>query len=79
MTYYPETMGPATVPTKRPAPKIVVAGPRPTADQISAMTPMKKTYGLPLSMNSGQNCLPPQFVKGATEKKPEKNRHTRSV
>ena len=41
ITYYPETMGPTTVPTKRPAPKRVVAGPRPTADQISAMTPIK--------------------------------------
>ena len=42
ITYYPETMGPVTVPTKRPAPKRVVAGPRPTADQISAMTPIEK-------------------------------------
>ena len=82
ITYYPETMGPVTVPTKRPAPKRVVAGPRPTADQISAMTPIekkKKTYSLPVSLYNEENCLPPQFVKGATEKKPDKNRVTRSV
>ena len=41
ITYYPETIGPTTVPRKSPAQKRVVAGPRPTADQISAMTPIK--------------------------------------
>ena len=35
-------MGPPTVPRKSPAPKRVVAGPRPTADHISAMTPIEK-------------------------------------
>ena len=35
-------MGPVTVPRNRPAQKRVVAAPRPTADQISAMTPIKK-------------------------------------
>ena len=42
ITYYPETMGPVTVPKKRLATKRVVAGPRPTADQMSAMTPIEK-------------------------------------
>ena len=41
ITYYPETTGPVTVPRKRPAAKTVVAGPRPTADQISARTPIE--------------------------------------
>ena len=35
-------MGPSIVPRKRPAQKTVVAGPRPIAGQISAMTPIKK-------------------------------------
>ena len=78
ITYYPETTGPATAPIKRPAPKRVVTGPRPTADQISAMTPIK-TYSLPVSLYSGENYLPPQFVKGATEKKPDKNQVAKSV
>ena len=61
ITYYPETMGPVTVPIKIPAPKTVVAGPRPTADQISAMTPVKK-LGFADYLFSRENCLPPQFV-----------------
>ena len=78
ITYYPETMGPVTVPIKIPAPKTVVADPRPTADQISAMTPIKK-LSFAVNLYSGEYCLPPQFVKGATEKKPDKNRVTKSV
>ena len=41
ITYYPETMGPSTVPTKILLEKTVVASPRPSAGQISAMTPIK--------------------------------------
>ena len=66
------------MPTKKPAQKRVVAGPRPTAGQISAMTPII-IYSLLVTLYSGKNCLPPQFVKGATEKNPDKNRVTSSV
>jgi hypothetical protein len=39
MTHYPVTMGPRTGPRKTLAVKRLVAGPRPTAGQISAITP----------------------------------------
>ena len=67
------------MPTKKPAQKRVVAGPRPTAGQTSAMTPVLEAYNLPVTLYNAESCLPPQFVKGATEKKPDKNRVTRSV
>lgn len=38
-TYYPLIIGPRTGPRKTLAVNRLVAGPRPTADQISAMTP----------------------------------------
>ena len=41
ITYDPETTGPSIVPIKRPLQKRLVARPRPTADQISAITPIK--------------------------------------
>ena len=38
-TYYPLIIGPSTGPRNTLAVKKLVAGPRPAADQISAMTP----------------------------------------
>ena len=69
-------MGPRTGPRKTLAVKRVMAGPRPTAGQISVMTPedklRKKEY-------SKIEYLPPVTVGGATAKKPEKNRVTINV
>jgi hypothetical protein len=78
ITYNPENTGPNTVPRNKPAQKRVVAGPRPAAGQISAMTPIKNFY-LPVSLYSGENSLPPIIVKGAIPKNPDRNRVTRSV
>lgn len=54
-----------------------MAGPRPTAGQISAMTPDDKLREKKIPPK--KRYLPPEFVRGATAKKPEKNRVTSNV
>ena len=76
-TYNPPTMGPATGPINVAAANTLVAGPRPAADQISAMTPT--LHQLMAENRERDEHIPEQLVKGATAKKPHKKRVTRRV
>ena len=76
-THNPPTIGPRTGPVKTQAVKRVVAGPRPTAGQISAMTPDDTLKGKENAQKI--KYLPPATVGGATAKKPEKRRVTINV
>lgn len=75
-TYYPLTIGPRTGPIKVAAVKTLVAGPRPPADHISAITPALNQYKV---KGFNDMAVPPQFVRGATAKKPERNRVIKRV
>ena len=75
-TYNPPTMGPMTGPINVAAANTLVAGPRPAADHMSAMTPT--LYQLMVD-NRETGHIPEQFVRGATAKKPQRKRVTRRV
>ena len=72
-TYNPPTMGPVTGPINDAAANTVVAGPRPAADHISAMTP---TLHQLMAVNKDTEHIPEEFVRGATAKKPQRKRVT---
>lgn len=77
-TYYPATMGPMTGPINTLAVKRLVASPRVSADQMSAMTP-ETADDQQTKYIQEEVDLPPQFVIGATAKNPERNLVTSSV